>query len=225
MDNEASVIAGGGVGVGTNNPGDLLHPSLPPGDAMRVQIGGQTRFRIHDNGGVSIDVNADPPSDGLLVPGDIRCEQPPTRSSSISAAAFKPLSKGNTAEPEFCREWRAGDRSMPRMHPGPGIQRRGFLGSGADRTDRRRPDAHRQPLRRPGGILARSQRPGLYRSAVWRPLPSERAQVRGDPARTNGMIGVCRFRPEDRTAPAGVPRHYSASSSPAVTTVANSANP
>jgi hypothetical protein len=89
------IDAGGGVGIGTNNPSDLLHISAPDNtDAMRIQIGGQTRFRVHDNGGVSIGVNANPPSDGLLVRGDIRYEQPRTRSLSISAAAFNPLNSG-----------------------------------------------------------------------------------------------------------------------------------
>ncbi|MBY6203548.1 hypothetical protein [Halomonas denitrificans] len=82
------IDAAGGVGIGTNNPSDQLHISIPSGDAMRVQIGGQTRFRIHDNGGISVGVNSGPPANGLLVNGDIRYSQPRTRWLMLSSGSF-----------------------------------------------------------------------------------------------------------------------------------------
>ncbi len=91
------IDAGGGVGIGTNSPSDQLHISIPSGDAMRVQIGGQTRFRIHDNGGISVGVNSGPPADGLLVNGDIRYAQARTQSLNVSAYAFH-RSSGNPAQ-------------------------------------------------------------------------------------------------------------------------------
>ena len=87
------IDAGGGVGIGTNNPSDLLHISAPDNtNAMRIQIGGQTRFRVHDNGGVSVGVNSDPPAGGLLVRGDVRREDPVTRYLQIGPGDWAPLS-------------------------------------------------------------------------------------------------------------------------------------
>ncbi len=82
------ISASGGVGIGTNNPSDQFHISIPSGDAMRVQIGGQTRFRIHDNGGISVGLNSGPPANGLLVNGDIRYSQPRTRWLMLDSASF-----------------------------------------------------------------------------------------------------------------------------------------
>ncbi|MEE4331052.1 MAG: hypothetical protein V2J10_09300 [Wenzhouxiangella sp.] len=88
------IDAGGGVGIGTNNPSDLLHISAPDNtDAMRIQIGGQTRFRVHDNGGVSIGVNATPPAGGLLVRGDVRLEDPVTRWLHMNPMSFEPITQ------------------------------------------------------------------------------------------------------------------------------------
>ena len=45
----------GSVGIGVNSPSDRLHLQSATGqDAMRVQVGGTTRFRIGANGGVAI---------------------------------------------------------------------------------------------------------------------------------------------------------------------------
>ncbi len=45
----------GSVGIGVNSPSDRLHLQSATGqDAMRVQVGGTTRFRINSNGGVAI---------------------------------------------------------------------------------------------------------------------------------------------------------------------------
>lgn len=58
------------VGIGITAPSDRLHVYAAAGeDAMRVQINGTTRFRIHDNGGVSIGGNIAPPAAGLVVAG------------------------------------------------------------------------------------------------------------------------------------------------------------
>lgn len=61
------------VGIGNIAPTDRLHISADAGeDAMRVQIGGTTRFRIHDNGGTSLGANAAAPAAGLRVTGESR---------------------------------------------------------------------------------------------------------------------------------------------------------
>jgi hypothetical protein len=58
------------VGIGTLDPSDRLHIEANAGeDAMRVQINGATRFRVHDNGGVSIGANSAPPAAGLVING------------------------------------------------------------------------------------------------------------------------------------------------------------
>lgn len=63
---------GGDVGIGTNAPSDKLQVDAAVGqDALRVRVGGTTRFRVHDNGGVSIGVNLNPPAAGLLVSGNV----------------------------------------------------------------------------------------------------------------------------------------------------------
>ncbi len=57
-------------GLNQLNPTDRLHISADAGeDALRVQVGGITRLRVHDNGGVSIGANIGPPPAGLLVSG------------------------------------------------------------------------------------------------------------------------------------------------------------
>ncbi|MEM6346239.1 MAG: tail fiber domain-containing protein, partial [Bacteroidota bacterium] len=63
------------VGIGTNAPTDRLQVDADAGeDALRVRVAGVTRFRVHDNGGVSIGVNAGPPAEGLLVRGNVQPE-------------------------------------------------------------------------------------------------------------------------------------------------------
>jgi len=62
------------VGTGDPNPGsvDALNVEVPADtDAVRVRLGGNTKFRIHNNGGCSIGVNSLPTADGLLVQGNI----------------------------------------------------------------------------------------------------------------------------------------------------------
>ncbi|GJM09348.1 MAG: hypothetical protein DHS20C11_16240 [Lysobacteraceae bacterium] len=89
----------GGVGIGVNNPSDYLHVSAPGGsDALRVQIGGTTRLRVHDNGGVSIGANVGPPAAGLVVSGDIRYRDPRTRWVTVSPTAFRPSESGRQFE-------------------------------------------------------------------------------------------------------------------------------
>lgn len=63
-------IGGGSVGIGTNAPSDRFHIAALTGEnAMRIQINGTTRFRVHANGGVSIGINQGPPAAGLVVNG------------------------------------------------------------------------------------------------------------------------------------------------------------
>jgi len=67
--NSEFVIDGSGrVGVGLTGPSDKFHVAADAGqDAMRVQINGTTRFRIHDNGGISIGSNTTTTAAGLYV--------------------------------------------------------------------------------------------------------------------------------------------------------------
>lgn len=63
----------GRTGVGVDSPSDRLHVSAPAGEpAFRVQIGGATKLRVTENGGVAIGVNATPPANGLFVEGGIQ---------------------------------------------------------------------------------------------------------------------------------------------------------
>ncbi|MEM8897173.1 MAG: tail fiber domain-containing protein, partial [Bacteroidota bacterium] len=65
------VNGGGQVGIGLSNPTDKLHVSAAAGeDAVRVQVGGTTAFRVHDNLGVSLGANLNPPANGLYVEGE-----------------------------------------------------------------------------------------------------------------------------------------------------------
>lgn len=66
-------IGGGSVGIGTNAPSDRFHIAALTGEnALRIQINGTTRFRVHANGGVSIGVNQTPTAAGLVVNGITR---------------------------------------------------------------------------------------------------------------------------------------------------------
>ena len=63
-------VGGGSVAVGHTAPTDRFHIAALAGeDAMRVQINGVTRFRVHANGGVSIGINQGPPAEGLVING------------------------------------------------------------------------------------------------------------------------------------------------------------
>ncbi len=63
----------GKLGVGTQNPTDNLTIVTAVGgeDAFRIKFSGATKFRVAANGGTAIGVNANPPSNGLYVHGDI----------------------------------------------------------------------------------------------------------------------------------------------------------
>ncbi len=68
-----AIEAGGDVGINIENPSDRLHVYADAGqDAMRIQIGGTTAFRVHDNLGTSIGANSNPPANGLRVTGETR---------------------------------------------------------------------------------------------------------------------------------------------------------
>jgi hypothetical protein len=68
-----TIESGGRVGIGTETPTDHLQVDAPASsDAMRIRVGGTTRLRVHDNGGVSIGANAFPPAAGLYVFGQSR---------------------------------------------------------------------------------------------------------------------------------------------------------
>jgi hypothetical protein len=57
----------GSVGIGTSSPSDRLQIDADPGqNAMRVRIGGTTRFRVGENGGVAIGNSNTTVSDGDL---------------------------------------------------------------------------------------------------------------------------------------------------------------
>ena len=56
-----------GVGIGVDDPSDLLHVNAPAGrDAMRVQVNGNARLRVLANGGVAIGNNEPAPVAGAL---------------------------------------------------------------------------------------------------------------------------------------------------------------
>lgn len=62
---------GGSVGIGTATPSDRLHIAAGATEnALRVQINGTTRLRVHNNGGVSIGANVAPAAGGLYVFGE-----------------------------------------------------------------------------------------------------------------------------------------------------------
>ena len=63
----------GKLGVGTQNPTDNLTIVTAVGgeDAFRIKFSGATKFRVAANGGTAIGVNANPPSNGLYVHGNI----------------------------------------------------------------------------------------------------------------------------------------------------------
>lgn len=66
-----AIEADGQVGLNTEFPSDRLHVQANAGeDALRVQINGTTRLRVHANGGVSIGANIPPPAGGLFVFGE-----------------------------------------------------------------------------------------------------------------------------------------------------------
>ena len=69
--NSAFTITGvSQVGIGTNTPSDRLQVDADAGeDALRVRVAGTTRLRVHDNGGVSVGANVNPPAAGLYVTG------------------------------------------------------------------------------------------------------------------------------------------------------------
>ncbi|RMG59870.1 MAG: tail fiber domain-containing protein, partial [Bacteroidetes bacterium] len=63
----------GQIGMGTTAPSDRLQVDADAGeDALRVRVGGITRLRVHDNGGVSVGANAASPTAGLRVTGESR---------------------------------------------------------------------------------------------------------------------------------------------------------
>ncbi|MEO0899783.1 MAG: tail fiber domain-containing protein [Bacteroidota bacterium] len=69
---EFTIEADGQVGIGTTAPSDRMQIDANAGeDALRVRVGGTTRLRVHDNGGVSIGSNNTPPVGGLRVLGFI----------------------------------------------------------------------------------------------------------------------------------------------------------
>jgi len=78
----------GRIGIGLDNPSDRLHVAAPAGEsALRVQVDGTTRLRVHANGGVAVGVNTTPPPAGLYVEGPIQTA-PVTRWLSIDGRTF-----------------------------------------------------------------------------------------------------------------------------------------
>lgn len=73
-ENISLAFGGGSVSIGnTVAPSDRLHVSTLAGEnALRVQIAGTTRFRVHSNGGISIGANIIPPAAGVYILGETR---------------------------------------------------------------------------------------------------------------------------------------------------------
>ena len=75
-DDVMSLQGDGQVGVGTTNPSDRFQVSADAGeDAFRVQVGGATKFRIYENGGINLFSNSMPDSNELRIelgPTDIK---------------------------------------------------------------------------------------------------------------------------------------------------------
>ncbi len=83
------VAINGDFGVGTQNPSDKMHIAANSGqDALHVQIGGSTVFRVYDNGGTAIgnDNKSGTPTNGLYVHGDLHYNGALT---SVSDIRFK----------------------------------------------------------------------------------------------------------------------------------------
>lgn len=68
----------GRAGIGVTLPTDKLHINAESGvNPFRVQLNGDTKFRIHDSGGISLLSNSDPGADAIRVetgPGDLIIE-------------------------------------------------------------------------------------------------------------------------------------------------------
>ena len=63
----------GDIGIGTPNPlADLHIEAESDADVMRVRVDGLTKFYLNGNGGTSIGTFSPPPTDGLLVTGDVK---------------------------------------------------------------------------------------------------------------------------------------------------------
>jgi hypothetical protein len=61
------------IGIGTTTPTDKLHIASAVGeDALRVQVGGITKLRVWNNGGVSIGSFVQPPVNGLYINGPLQ---------------------------------------------------------------------------------------------------------------------------------------------------------
>ena len=68
------VQADGRVGVGVTNPSDRFQINADAAqNAFRVQIDGQTKLRVRDNGGTALGINStNVPDNGLFVEGDVK---------------------------------------------------------------------------------------------------------------------------------------------------------
>lgn len=74
----------GRIGVWKKFPSDMLHIDAPAGfDALRVQINGTTRLRVHDNAGISLGANVIPPAAGLYVLGESRFDGIPKPDNDV----------------------------------------------------------------------------------------------------------------------------------------------
>ncbi len=68
------VQATGQTGIGTAGPSDRLHIRSETGEnALRVQVGTQTKLRVFENGGTALGANStSTPENGLYVAGDVK---------------------------------------------------------------------------------------------------------------------------------------------------------
>lgn len=86
----------GNVRIGnTSNTTAKLHVEANVGqDPVRMRINGNTKFRLHDNGGSSLGINRTPPVDGLYVFGEVR--QPLNRHGFAKAGLRFTCGNANT---------------------------------------------------------------------------------------------------------------------------------
>ena len=68
----SGIFMNGNLGVGTITPNSQLHVNAASGDALRVQIAGNTKLIVNSNGGVAVGGNNVPPANGFDVADQIK---------------------------------------------------------------------------------------------------------------------------------------------------------
>ncbi len=62
----------GNVNIGTTSTSAKLMVNANSGDVFRARVSGNTKLKVHNNGGTTLGVNGTPPSNGLRVVGNVR---------------------------------------------------------------------------------------------------------------------------------------------------------